>query len=63
VSTTLSVPALLEQATQAAAADAPEALRAARAEGAEQFAALGLPTTKNEDWHYTSGSRRFRSRP
>jgi Fe-S cluster assembly protein SufD len=56
VSTSLSVPALLEQATSAAAADAPEALRAARAEGATQFAALGLPTTRNEDWHYTSVS-------
>ncbi len=56
MSTTLSVPALVEQATQAAGADAPEALRAARAEGAQQFALLGLPTTKNEDWHYTSVS-------
>jgi Fe-S cluster assembly protein SufD len=56
VSTTLPVPALLEQATHAATSDAPELLRTARAEGARQFARLGLPTRKNEDWHYTSVS-------
>jgi Fe-S cluster assembly protein SufD len=56
VSTTLTVPALVEQAAHAAAAEAPALLRAARAEGAAQFAALGLPTTRNEDWHYTSVS-------
>ncbi len=52
----LAAPALLEQATAAAAADAPEVLRAERAAGAREFRALGLPTTKVEDWHYTSVS-------
>lgn len=52
--TTLAAPALLEQATAAAATDAPEVLRAERAAGAREFKALGLPTTKVEDWHYTS---------
>ena len=56
MSTMLLVPALAEQAAQAAGADAPALIRAARTEGATQFAALGLPTTKNEDWHYTSVS-------
>jgi Fe-S cluster assembly protein SufD len=53
-------PALLAQAqaqasaAAAAAATLPAALRALRAEGAAAFATLGLPTTRNEDWHYTN---------
>jgi Fe-S cluster assembly protein SufD len=56
VSTTIAAPALLEQATAAAAAEAPDVLRALRAAGAREFESLGLPTTKVEDWHYTSVS-------
>lgn len=52
--TTLAAPALLEQATAAAAITPPEVLRNERAAGAREFKALGLPTTKVEDWHYTS---------
>src|SRR5262249_28237126 len=36
------------------AATAPDALKALRGAAFEQFAALGFPTTKNEDWHFTS---------
>ncbi|MCU0616253.1 MAG: hypothetical protein MUD17_04085 [Gemmatimonadaceae bacterium] len=55
MSTSVMVPALLEQATASAAAtDRPEALRALRADGAASFATQGLPTTRNEDWHYTN---------
>jgi Fe-S cluster assembly protein SufD len=39
-----------------AANGAPEWLVAARRAGIERFAALGFPTTKNEDWHFTSPS-------
>jgi Fe-S cluster assembly protein SufD len=35
---------------------APASLQAARRAAFERFAALGYPTTKNEDWHYTSVS-------
>lgn len=56
MSTTLLAPALLSQATAAASAQAPEALRAQREAGARAFEQLGLPTTKVEDWHYTSVS-------
>jgi Fe-S cluster assembly protein SufD len=40
-----------------AAAPLPDRFAALRREGLEQFAALGFPTTKNEDWHYTSVAR------
>jgi Fe-S cluster assembly protein SufD len=33
---------------------APEWLQTLRAEGMARFEALGFPTTKNEDWHFTS---------
>jgi Fe-S cluster assembly protein SufD len=33
---------------------APQWLDALRREGIERFEALGYPTTKNEDWHFTS---------
>ncbi len=56
MTTMIPAPALLSQANAAAATEAPEALRAERAAGAKEFAAVGLPTTKVEDWHYTSVS-------
>jgi Fe-S cluster assembly protein SufD len=34
--------------------EAPEWLRSLRAQGMARFEALGFPTTKNEDWHFTS---------
>lgn len=46
--------AFLEQASASASAVAPAPLKALRAAGAEAFARLGFPTTRNEDWHYTS---------
>jgi Fe-S cluster assembly protein SufD len=33
---------------------APEWLQSLRAQGMARFEALGFPTTKNEDWHFTS---------
>jgi Fe-S cluster assembly protein SufD len=33
---------------------APEWLQSLRAQGMARFQALGFPTTKNEDWHFTS---------
>jgi len=33
---------------------APEWLQALRVQGIARFEALGFPTTKNEDWHFTS---------
>ena len=38
------------------AAEAPSALKSLRRAAFERFAALGFPTTKNEDWHFTSVS-------
>ena len=35
---------------------APESVNRMRREAIEQFASLGFPTTKNEDWHFTSAS-------
>jgi Fe-S cluster assembly protein SufD len=35
-------------------APVPERVQALRRAGFERFASLGFPTTKNEDWHYTS---------
>ncbi|MDE3054403.1 MAG: Fe-S cluster assembly protein SufD [Gemmatimonadota bacterium] len=34
--------------------DAPEWVRAMRSSALERFTQLGFPTTKNEDWHFTS---------
>jgi len=34
--------------------EAPEWLQSLRAQGMTRFEALGFPTTKNEDWHFTS---------
>ncbi len=42
------------QASAAAAVDTPAPLSALRRAGAEAFARLGFPTTRDEDWHYTS---------
>ena len=41
-------------ATAAAGAAAPAPLAALRQAGAEAFARLGFPSTRSEDWHYTS---------
>jgi Fe-S cluster assembly protein SufD len=41
----------------AAQAAEPAALQAMRRAAFERFASLGFPTTKNEDWHFTSVSR------
>jgi Fe-S cluster assembly protein SufD len=35
-------------------APVPDRVQALRRAGFERFAALGFPTTRNEDWHYTS---------
>ena len=32
----------------------PDPIQALRQAGFDRFAELGFPTTKNEDWHYTS---------
>jgi Fe-S cluster assembly protein SufD len=45
-----------EQATAAAAAAAPGSLKALREAGAAAFATLGFPSTRGEDWKYTSVS-------
>lgn len=37
-------------------ADAPDALKSLRRAAFERFADIGFPTTKNEDWHFTSVS-------
>jgi Fe-S cluster assembly protein SufD len=50
-------PALLDEidaALDAADAAEPAWLVARRRDAAERFAAAGFPTTKHEDWHYTS---------
>jgi Fe-S cluster assembly protein SufD len=41
-------------ASAAAEVDVPAPLATLRREGSEAFARLGFPTTRNEDWHYTS---------
>lgn len=51
---TSSVSKFTEQASAAAAAEAPAPLSALRQDGAVAFARLGFPTTRDEDWHYTS---------
>ncbi|MES2177470.1 MAG: Fe-S cluster assembly protein SufD [Gemmatimonadota bacterium] len=35
-------------------ADAPQSVRSLRLSGITRFEALGFPTTRNEDWHFTS---------
>src|SRR5438552_650342 len=37
-------------------APVPEPVQALRQAGFDRFTTLGFPTTKNEDWHYTSVS-------
>src|SRR6188474_2735264 len=37
-----------------AGAIAPASVNAARRKAIDRFVALGFPTTKNEDWHFTS---------
>jgi len=51
---TSSVSKFTEQASAAAAAEAPAPLASLRQDGAAAFARLGFPTTRDEDWHYTS---------
>jgi len=46
--------ALLNLADASAAASSTPVITSFRAEGAAAFARLGLPTTRNEDWLYTS---------
>lgn len=54
----LPAPAAVEAEVRAAVADAeadgPAWLAVVRHAGAEAFARQGFPTTRNEDWHYTS---------
>jgi Fe-S cluster assembly protein SufD len=45
-----------EEFIRSDARSAPDWLNAKRRSAIEQFAALGFPTTKNEDWHFTSVS-------
>ncbi len=57
---TVVKPTFVAQAEAAVAAGAsaglPSVLMELRRLGAEQFALTGFPTTRNEDWHYTSVS-------
>jgi len=48
--------AFTDQAYAAAATPVPAPLKELRAAGSEAFARLGLPTRRDEDWHYTSVS-------
>ncbi len=50
----LLAPSFVKQADMAALEPTPEPLGALRRAGAEAFARLGFPTTRNEDWRYTS---------
>jgi Fe-S cluster assembly protein SufD len=43
-----------EEFVRGAAKTAPPDVNAARRKAIERFVALGFPTTKNEDWHFTS---------
>ncbi len=52
----VTVHSFVDQAGASAASPAPAPLAALRAAGAEAFARLGFPTTRDEDWHYTSTS-------
>ncbi|MDQ8162385.1 MAG: SufD family Fe-S cluster assembly protein, partial [Gemmatimonadota bacterium] len=56
VSTTVTFQEQAAAFAASAAERAPAPLTALRAAGAEAFARLGFPTTRNEDWHYTSVS-------
>jgi Fe-S cluster assembly protein SufD len=46
--------AQFEEFVRAAGAGAPAHVTGARRKAIERFATLGFPTTKNEDWHFTS---------
>lgn len=48
------IEAEIRAAVAGAEADGPRWLAALRRRGAEAFARQGFPTTRNEDWHYTS---------
>lgn len=52
----VAAPLFAGQASAAASVSVPAPLATLRKEGAEAFARLGFPTTRNEDWHYTSVS-------
>ena len=53
----MSPSALLDDVRAATARDGePRWLRELRARGAERFAAVGFPTTRDEDWKYTSAA-------
>jgi Fe-S cluster assembly protein SufD len=56
VSTTLNVQEQASAFAASAADRAPAPLTTLRAAGAEAFARLGFPTTRSEDWKYTSVS-------
>jgi Fe-S cluster assembly protein SufD len=57
--TTAAAPELYSAAFETVTHEAPVPARvqALRQAGLEKFSALGFPTTKNEDWHYTSVSQ------
>ena len=57
--TTAAAPELYSAAFDTVTHEAPVPARvqALRQAGLEKFSALGFPTTKNEDWHYTSVSQ------
>ena len=46
--------AYMDELAPVAGAEAPAWLASVRVRAAERFKALGFPTTKNEDWHFTS---------
>ena len=54
VSARASAPIEVYRADFAHQPAAPEWLQSLRAQGMARFQALGFPTTKNEDWHFTS---------
>jgi Fe-S cluster assembly protein SufD len=56
VSTTVTFQEQAAAFAASAAERAPAPLTTLRTAGAEAFARLGFPTTRNEDWHYTSVS-------
>jgi Fe-S cluster assembly protein SufD len=49
-----SLPGILRDTDALEQDGAPELVQALRRQGAERFAELGFPTTRNEDWHFTS---------
>ena len=53
----MTTTALLDDVRAATERDGePRWLRELRARGAERFAAVGFPTTRDEDWKYTSAA-------